>query len=381
MCGIVETFPVAPNMSASVAKKATIKDVADVAGVGIGTVSRVLNESGPVSVETRERVMQAAQLLTFQVSDLGRALQRKSSKTFGCLVPSVVNPVFADALQAAQRVAEGAGYHFLLLCTDYDPAKEEDTVRTLLEKNVEGVVLTVSDAQNSRALQLLAERQVPHCLMFNGPANGSPASFVDNVDASSKVASAFAALGHKHTAFLALRFSASDRSQQRFAGFKSTCTAAGMPAPLAFEIDETTPAFVGEIEALLRANPQLTAIHASNDLLALSVMKAARNQGIAVPEELSIVGFDGIAVGELVDPPLATVVTDPRAMGREAMRAVVDAIETSAKVASAPEPLAFEIRSGGTLGPVRGDGDDAATSPPSHCHPEKTATSNQEYQR
>lgn len=346
----------------------------------MATVSRVLNASGPVSLETRERVLSASRSLTYQVNDMGRALQRKSSRTFGCLVPSIANPVFADALQAAQSVAEAAGYQFLLLCTEYDAAREEAAVRMLLEKNVDGVVLTVSDATTSKALDVLCERNVPHCLMFNAPTQHSPSRFVDNAQASAGVAHAFADHGHRHTAFLALRFSASDRSRQRFSGFRKACAALGMPAPLLFEIDETTPAFVDELEALLEAHPHITALHASNDLLALSAMKAARKRGVSIPGDLSIVGFDGIAVGELVEPQLATVVTDPRAMGRASMQAVVSATQSMAPVERACAPLSYEIRPGGTLGPVRREGDDAATSSPSHCHPEKTATSNLEYQ-
>jgi len=341
-----------------------------------------LNASGPVSADTRARVLEAAGALSYQISDLGRALKSKRSRTIGCLVPSLVNPVFADAVQAAQAVCEAAGYHLLLVCSEYEAQREAEAVQMLLQKSVEGVVLTVSDAADSAALSLLQDHDIPHCLMFNTNTNTarSPAFFVDNAGASRQVAALFAAQGHRKTAFLALHFAASDRSRQRFEGFCTGCAANGLPVPQLFEIDETTPAYVDEIEALLLAHPDVTALHASNDLLALSTYKAARRLGRSVPEDLSVVGFDGIAVGELVEPPLTTVVTDAKAMGRGAAQAVVDALGQASPVTAPRMALPFEIRFGGSLGPVDRDGEDAATSAPPLCHPKQTAKTNQEHQ-
>jgi DNA-binding LacI/PurR family transcriptional regulator len=97
-----------------VTRPVTIKDVARLAGCGIATVSRVLNETGSASADTRERVLKAAEALQFQFSDIGRSLQSNTTKTIGCVVPSLANPVFADAVQGLQDVLQQAGYQLLL---------------------------------------------------------------------------------------------------------------------------------------------------------------------------------------------------------------------------------------------------------------------------
>lgn len=361
--------------------RSTIRDVALRAGCGVATVSRVLNGSGPVSPETRERVQNAVAALNYQINDVGRSLQSGRSRTIGCLVPSIVNPVFADAVQVIQSEVLEAGCQLLLMCSDYRADLEEDAVRMLLQRNVEGLILTVSDASASRCLSMLTAQNVRHCLMFNAPVAGSPAFFVDNHAASAEVARRFADQGHAQTGFLALRFSASDRSRQRFDGFRAACEALGMAPPLLLEIDETPDNLDAQLRALLNGNAGLTGLYASNDYLALATVRSARRCGYRIPQDLSVFGFDGIAIGELVEPQLATVVTDPRAMGRGAARAVLSAIDDDAEVVGLETPLPFEIRPGGSLGPpapVSRDEKEAATSSPPLDHPVKDLKANLE---
>ena len=113
---------------------ATIKDVALKAGCGVATVSRVLNNTGSASPKMRERVSRAVKELDFQFSEVGRSLQSSKSNTVGFIVPSLANPVYADALQGAQDVLTLAGYQMLLICTNYSPKSELNAVRTLISK-------------------------------------------------------------------------------------------------------------------------------------------------------------------------------------------------------------------------------------------------------
>ena len=350
----------------------TIKDVAERAGCGIATVSRVLNGTGSASAATRERVLQAAEALGFEFNALGRSLQSSSTKTIGCVVPSLANPVFADAVQGAQEVALAAGYQLLLACSNYDEELEFHAIRTLLAKQVDALVLTVSNAEDSRSLDLVKARQVPCCLMFNSATASFPSWAVDNRAAAASVARAFAAAGHRHTGFLALRFNGSDRSRQRYEGFVEACRAEGMDEPALLEISEQEGQLLELLDALLARQTRLTALFASNDLLALAAMKAARGLGRRVPQDLSIAGFDGIVTGLIVEPNLATVVTDPRAMGEGATRTVLARL-AGAPLPHVPDPaLSFEFRPGGTLAPPRAgtrDDGEAATPPPSTLQP------------
>ena len=140
-------------------QSATIKDVALKAGCGVATVSRVLNNTGSASSEMRERVVAAVKELDFQFSEVGRSLQSSTTKTIGFVVPSLANPVYADALQGAQEVLISSGYQMLLICTNYNPENELSAIRTLISKQVAGIVLTVSDAERSEGLSIIRDRR------------------------------------------------------------------------------------------------------------------------------------------------------------------------------------------------------------------------------
>lgn len=361
----------------------TIKDVAQKAGCGVSTVSRVLNGSGAASTQTREKVLAAADGLGFVFSDIGRSLQSNRTRTIGCIVPSLANPVFAEAVQGLQEEAQGAGYQMLLACSNYKTLDETEAARLLLAKHVDGIILTVSDVTESSALDMILQRDIPACLMFNKPHEHIPASCIDNFGAARVVAEAFHTHEHIHTGFLALRFHSSDRSRERFEGFTAGCRELGMSEPLLLEIEEQDGDLSSLLHSLLSENDQLTGIFASNDFLALAAIRASKALGKDVPEDLSIVGFDGIEIGRMVEPSLATIATNTRDMGRLAARHVLDQLKTekdhspiSQEAAQVPLPdltLPYHFRDGGSLhAPIRKneDGAKAATlTPSSHKTP------------
>lgn len=360
---------------------ATIKDVASRAGCGVATVSRVLNNTGPASPKMRQRVLAAVKELDFQFSEVGRSLQSSTTRTIGCVVPSIENPVFADAVQGAQEVFLGAGYQILLVCTNYNAEIETQAIRTLIAKQVDGIILTVSDAQSSDGLRLIKDRQVPHSLLFNAaPANQKSWS-VDDWAAAASVADAFAEHNHIHTGFLALNFRSSDRARLRYEGFAERCAQNAMSDPPVLEIDDDGHDLTDLLAGFLDANPDLTGIFASNDFLALATIRSARKLSIDVPGKLSIIGFDGIKVGQMVEPSLATIVTDPRMLGAGAANTILSMIEGSVPP-EAPEPeQTFSFRAGGSLASLVAESEDdgkVAAFPPSSDPTHKTAKIQQE---
>lgn len=332
-------------------RAATIKDVARRAGCGVATVSRVLNGTGPASPKTRERVIEAARTLSFEFSEIGRSLQSKTTRTIGCVIPSLANPVFAEAVQGLQEAVQQAGYQLLLICSNYNAELETAAIRTLLAKQVDGLVLTVSDAQTSEGLEIIKRRGLPCCLMFNHSPGGLPAVSIDDHGAARAVADAFAAAGHVHTGFLALRFQISDRSRQRFEGFASACKDNGMAPPALLQIDEDSGNLSALLRELLSENDRLSGIFASNDFLALAAIRATRSLEQRVPEDLSIVGFDGIEVGSMVEPSLATIETEPKLMGSGAAATVLFAINGESSPQLQDPGLSFNFRPGGSLAP------------------------------
>ena len=345
-------------MGWSLKRKATIKDVAQYAGCGVATVSRVLNETGPAASDTRQRVLEAAERLQFEFSDIGRSLQSQTTRTIGCVVPSLVNPVFADAVQGLQDEVQQAGYQLLLTCSNYSAELETNAIRTLLAKQVDGLVITVSDAATSEGLKLIRQRKVPCCLMFNNPSDDLPASSIDNYGAARAVADAFAEAGHLQTSFLALRFKSSDRSQQRFEGFAAACRDHGMAPPVLLQIDEDGDDLTALLLKLLRVNIEISGIFASNDFLALAAIRTARSLGRHVPGDLSVVGFDGIEVGSMIEPSLATIETKPKRIGHVAAGNVLAAIKGEPAPTQRDPRLSFNFRPGGSLAPRRAEIDD-----------------------
>ena len=355
---------------------ATIKDVAQHAGCGVATVSRVLNNTGPASAEMRERVLAAVEALDFQFSEVGRSLQSNTTRTIGCVVPSIENPVYADAVQGAQEVFLNEGYQMLLICTNYNAEMESHAIRTLISKQVDGFLLTVSDVYNSEGLDLIRSRQLPHCLLYNATPEGQMSWSVDDRAASARVADVFFENNHVHTGFLGLNFLSSDRARQRFEGFAERCAFHNMTPPALLEVDDDGNDLTPYLRDFLTKNPKLTGIYASNDYRALATIRSARELSIAVPSDLSIVGFDGIKVGQMIEPSLATIATEPRMLGAGASKTILSLINGTAPPERPRKDQTFSFRAGGSLMPLHAESNDdgkVAAFPPSNDPTHKTA--------
>jgi DNA-binding LacI/PurR family transcriptional regulator len=344
----------------------TIKDVAKLAQCGVATVSRVLNNTGPASAETRERVLDAVETLQFEFSEVGRSLQSNTTRTIGCVIPSLANPVYADAVQGVQETFHKAGYQTLLVCTNYDTEVETQAIRTLMAKQVDGFVLTVSDALSSQGLRSIQNRETPHCLLFNRAPADAQSWAVDDYSAALKVVDEFVSMGHVHLGFLALKFKTSDRARQRYKGFIEGCFTNKLERPALLEIAEDTENLDVLLTNFLRENPSITGIFASNDILALATIRSLRTLQLQVPKDISVVGFDGIRVGEMVEPSLATIATEPRMLGQGAAQTVLSFINDLPLPEQPDLTLSFSFRNGGSLAPHVAEnlGDDDVTAFP-----------------
>ncbi|GAB5469234.1 MAG: substrate-binding domain-containing protein [Rhodospirillales bacterium] len=344
--------------------RVTLHDVARRAHCSVATVSRVLNDTGPASAEVRERVTRAVRELGFRFNEIGRSLQSRRSRTLGILVPTLSNPVFAAVIEGAQTAARARGYQLLLACANYRPEEEASAIETLLAKQVDGLLLTLSDADDSAELALLQRDALPFVLLFNQPSGALPAVTVDNRAAAQQVARTLLAAGHRDVAYVAGRFRSSDRSVRRYEGFAEAYRQAGAAVPSLVEVDYGSIDHRAALAALLTKRPGTTALFCSNDMLALAVAGALRRLGKRVPDDISLVGFDGIAVAALVSPSLATVVTPSHAMGARAADRLVEAIEGDRQPSAESLLLPFEFRPGESLAPRPGWNRPAETATP-----------------
>lgn len=329
----------------------TVRDVARKAGVSIATVSRVINASGPVSEAAAARVRRAVAQIGFRANRMGRQLKTGRSRTVGVLVPSLRNPVFADAAEGIQSAAEERGYDVLLMSARYSAAHESRAIERLLESRVDGVLLTVADDANSEALDLLRRARCPFVTMFNPVAAGEAGVTIDNVAAAEAMVGELAAAGHRRIDMIAGSFRQSDRSKLRREGFRRALRRKKLPPGRVFEVDIETSDLVDAVRRLVAGGDPPTAIFCSTDMLAISTIRALRALGRAVPRDVAVAGFDGVALGEWLTPSLATVVQPAEDIGRASLSHLVDRIERG----DAPQriDLPHRLRRGDSIAPPR----------------------------
>lgn len=332
------------------ARRATIRDVAERAGVSVATVSRALN-GGAVMPETVARVRDAAADLGFRPNGVGRSLKTASSRLIGVLIPSLSNPVFAEAVEGIAAGVADAGYSLLFGVSDYHRAAEGRGIEALLRYRADGLILTVADAASSASLDVLEAAEVPYVLVYNPPgAHGRPTVTVDNRAAGYAVAARLAGEGHRRLGMIAGRLDDSDRARARHAGFVEGAVALGLEPPILREVPFTRPMLEPVLAALYAEPGAPTALFCSNDMLAIAVIGALAGLGLAVPGDVSVVGFDGIAIGGLLHPSLETVVQPSRELGRTAALRLLRRL--AGEETGTPVILPHTLRRGGSVGPA-----------------------------
>lgn len=310
---------------------ATIRDVAQRAGVGVATVSRVLNGTGYVKAETRERVLEAAAALGYVPSQLARGLVRHLSDTVGLVIPDITNPFFPLITRGVEDAASEAGYTVFLCNTDNDPALEAHDVQKLRERRVDGIIFVGTTERRESVDRLLADG-IPVVVMDRQLGHADVDTvLVDNRWGALAACRHLIELGHRRIAHAAGHQS-TRTGQDRHEGYREALEEAGIaydPAAVVWGDFTYESGFrVGQV--LLGRYPRPTAIFAGNDLIALGVIRAAEEAGIAVPDDLSVVGFDDIQMSAVVRPGLTTVRQPAREMGRLAMAMLLERISGKA---------------------------------------------------
>lgn len=334
----------------------SILHVAQQAGVSVATVSRVFNMPDKVTPATRELVQQVARALGYLPNASARTLRTQRSRVIGVVLPTLLNPVFAECLEGIARTAATGGYSILPFTTNYEIAQEERAVHLLLAGNVDGMILVVSNPATSLGLQRLAEVGLPYVLAYNRHPE-HPCVSVDSEQAVADVVARLHALGHQRITMVSGQLAASDRAQQRCRGFRQAMATAGLAgceeeAPV-LEVPFVDTA-VHDIATLLQGPRRPTALVCSNDLLAIRSIRAAHRAGLAVPHDLSVTGFDGIALGLDLTPMLSSVAQPNADIGRCSVELLVQAMASGAPLQpQASLTLAHHFRFGESCAAAR----------------------------
>ncbi|MGF6603965.1 DNA-binding LacI/PurR family transcriptional regulator [Paraburkholderia sp. GAS448] len=331
----------------------TIRDVAAHAGFSIATVSRAINAPHTVNPVTLEKVRQSIDALQFRPNPLGRQLRGERTRLIGVVLPTLANPVFAECLQGIDELASAQGYRLMLMTTQYDADRERHAIETLRAQRVEGLILTVADADTHPLLDELDRNGPLYVLMHNDTVR-RPSVSVDNRLAAFDGVLMLIAHGHRRILMLAGTLAASDRARLRHLGYTQAMQQAGLEAAPALEIDFNADELAPSVLTHLTNGPSRpTALFCSNDLLAMVVMRGLRRARFHVPADMAILGFDGLAVGELLSPPLASICAPNREIGCAAWRRLISRIDgTYQSDASLALTLPHTLREGATVAAI-----------------------------
>jgi LacI family transcriptional regulator len=309
----------------------TLRDVAQVAGVHPATASRALNpQTRPlVNADTARKVLRAAESLGYQPNPIARSLKTARTTTVGMVIPDLTNPLFPPIVRGAEDVLASAGYNAWIANTDNDPKREEAQIESLRSRQVEGLIIATA-RRDHPLLTRLHEQRVPMVLVNRRVDNLElPQVSADDAVGIELAVAHLAALGHRRVAHLA---GPQDTSTgvARARAFRHSVRDHGLADDPALVVE---CAYWSEedgaagVRRLLDAGAEFTAIVGGNDLLALGCYDVFAERGLRCPEDVSLVGFNGMPFLDKMRPPLTTVSIPHYELGVEAARLLLDAIE------------------------------------------------------
>lgn len=287
--------------------KVTIYDVAKKAGVSTATVSKIINNTGSISEKTKLKVQKVMDELQYQPSMIASALKGKSTHTIGLLIPDLSNPIFAEYAKYIEERAQELGFSVIMCNTDANPDKELRYIELLKQKQVDGIVIAAR-FNNIKLLKELIKENFPIAVIAQDlPALPIDSVTVDDYLGGYQVTEYLLSLGHRKIGVVA----EGDRSsQERIKGYKQALVDAGLKVDEGLILVCQQPTReCAKLNAgiLLDKERNQSAIFGCNDLLAVGVMQAARERGLTIPNDLSVIGFDNTDLSEVIYPSLTTV--------------------------------------------------------------------------
>lgn len=291
-------------------RRPTIYDVAQEAGVAPSTVSRAYARPGRVNAHTAQRIFQAAQRLGYRSDHIDgrRPGSRPPRETIALVIADVTNPFYGDIIKGGYEATREAGYQLILLHTNESPEVERQAIEQEIEQ-VDGIVIASSRMSDS-ALRMVA-KQTP-VVLLNRIIPEASCVVNDNERGIRSAVEHLCALGHERLHYVA----GPENSWSDGMRWRALRTAAEEQGMWVRRIGPNEPTVLAGLSAARRvARMEATAVVAYNDQLAIGVMKGLRKLGVAVPDELSVVGFDNIMFDELVEPSLTTIASPLYRMG------------------------------------------------------------------
>jgi DNA-binding LacI/PurR family transcriptional regulator len=335
--GATETAVVAPDAAASGRgpRSVSIRDVAAAAGVSYQTVSRVINGHPSVKESTRDLVRTTIEDLGFRPNRAARALAGGPVQSVTVVTPDTTLYGPKAALQGIEEAARAAGFAVgIRVVESAEPAEVADAVTRAIEPG--GALIVIAYYQAGTMALAAVPADVPMVAMVETPVGaegtGKPWVWLDDRKASFDATRYLLGLGHRTVQYIAI-----PSTSQRMAGWQAALEAAGAPVPEPVQCD-WTPRSGYEAGRALASDPDVTAVLCGNDDLALGLMRAMHEAGRAIPEQVSVIGFDDIPLSEFLTPALTTVRMDFTELGRASFAKLSSLVDPRALTAKTPWP-------------------------------------------
>lgn len=290
-------------------KPVKLADVARFSGVSTATVSRALSLPHKVKPETLERIQRVIKKLGYVPHGAARALATRRTHTIGAVIPTLDNAIFANTTHALQKTLDEAGYTLLLGCHEFNPKVEARIARKLIERGVDGLVLFGTDHENE-LWELIERVQIPYVLTWALDRTGRrPCVGFDSREAGVRVAQYLMDLGHRRFAMIAGITATNERHRERVRGVREALAARGIALPPSRIIEKPFSPTAGReaMQEILRQRVRSTAVICGNDVLAIGAIAECHAQGLNVPNDISVTGFDDMEFASMVTPALTTV--------------------------------------------------------------------------
>ncbi|NMI03601.1 LacI family transcriptional regulator [Paenibacillus sp. SZ31] len=302
----------------------TIKDVAQLAGVSVATVSRVINDRGYVHADTRKKVEEAVKALNFSPNEVARSLYKRKSKLIGLLLPDITNPYFPQLARGVEDRMQEQDYRLIFGNSDEDERKEQDYIQTFIQNNVVGVISSTNYPHSS----IYEKLKIP-VVFLDRTSLDRPSVYADGREGGRLAAREIINRGSRRITVMQGP-SQIRPAQDRFEGAIEIIRDAGLD----YHVIQTTSFSFNEAgvwaEELFRKYADTDGVIASNDIAAMAVLHEASRIGRKVPDDVQVIGFDDIPMSSLLSPALSTIRQPAYEMGREAAGLLIQLVEQAA---------------------------------------------------
>jgi len=306
---------------------ASIKDVAEKAGVSVATVSHVINDTRFVAEATRAKVETAMEELQYVPNSIARSLRTNKSKTVGLLVPDISNFFFTAIAESIEKVLRENGYNLVLCNTDEDLAIERQNIALLNAQLVSGMIIAPT-AHDFNYRKLFKDEKFPLVFIDRETDNlQCDTVIVDGMSATKQAVSILIEKGHRKIGYIK-GLAGLSTSNDRFLGYAEALQEHGIEVDesLVYCGDSRRESGYGLCLRLLK-DKEVTAMYVSNNLMAVGAMQCLADQDVKIPEQMAIIGFDDYNWATITNPPLSTIKQPTGELGAKAARLIVERIE------------------------------------------------------